>query len=324
MIMRYQRIIPIPDSFVIKSNKLSTSTGNGEGKLYIGQKSDYKIKSFFGAAGAKITLIFSKHELIDFLNLESQRALENPKLWHGGERLPKIYAERRSLMAKQPSRIELRLVDDVLVGGPRRYIRPLSKSGDNANLFRDILRGLPLSGTACLVLEKRVSGQFTALLVSADDDEVQAMIERTEAEAEILRITTDPKISPTTRKSLVDSRIGQGVFKEGIRRKDGSACALTGVSEKTLLIASHIKSWNASSDFERLDPQNGLLLSPDADKLFDLGLISFADDGSLLVSSRLAVNDLQKCGIDIDMKLQVVVEEPRAKYLAYHRNQFGF
>jgi putative restriction endonuclease len=48
--------------------------------------------------------------------------------------------------------------------------------------------------------------------------------------------------------------------------------------------ASHIKPWCESTNEERLNGENGLLLTPSIDHLFDRGFISFEDNGELLIS----------------------------------------
>jgi putative restriction endonuclease len=64
---------------------------------------------------------------------------------------------------------------------------------------------------------------------------------------------------------------------------------VTGISDAALLRASHIKPWSrCDSDAERLDVHNGLLLAAHLDAAFDKGLISFADDGTMLISNRLS------------------------------------
>lgn len=55
-----------------------------------------------------------------------------------------------------------------------------------------------------------------------------------------------------------------------------------------MLRASHITPWaECASDAERLDPENGLLLSALWDAAFDRGLVSFDDEGAPLYSSSL-------------------------------------
>lgn len=81
----------------------------------------------------------------------------------------------------------------------------------------------------------------------------------------------------TEREQLAKARIGQGRFRANVIAKwgRGEVCALTGVAIPEMLIASHIKPWRESSNSERLDPMNGLLLIAHADRLFDRYLMSF-------------------------------------------------
>lgn len=64
-----------------------------------------------------------------------------------------------------------------------------------------------------------------------------------------------------------------------------------GLRNERLLIASHIKSWAMSSSHERLDSRNGLLLCALHDKLFDSGLISFDDNGEIILSDAIDEKD---------------------------------
>lgn len=119
---------------------------------------------------------------------------------------------------------------------------------------------------------------------AADDQAMQAVQGRTD-------------IGPTQKQQLVLARRGQGIFKANVRLNE-KRCRLTGVADPHFLIASHIKPWRDCSDQEKLDGCNGLLLSPHVDRLFDRGLISFADDGTLVKSPRLPPEILSAWGLD--------------------------
>lgn len=82
--------------------------------------------------------------------------------------------------------------------------------------------------------------------------------------------------------------------------------------------ASHIKPWRASTDFEKLDGNNGLLLSPHVDHLFDKGFISFEDDGRVLVSDRTAPEVLRRWGLDLS-GLCGAFRSEQLPYLQFHR-----
>lgn len=92
-------------------------------------------------------------------------------------------------------------------------------------------------------------------------------------------------------------------------------CAVTDCSVKELLIASHIKPWHASNNEERLDHYNGFILLASIDKAFDCGLISFDDNGNIMISPSF--KDYNSAGIKPDMSIDI--KEKHKSYLAYHR-----
>ena len=122
----------------------------------------------------------------------------------------------------------------------------------------------------------------------------------------------------TERFAIAKSRIGQGVFRDGLLRLWGG-CAVTGYDRKSILLASHIKPWKDSSNKERLDPYNGLLLQPTIDRLFDRGLISFDNTGRLVKSDNIAKSELVALGVDPKARLRNLLE-PTMDYLVHHRN----
>ena len=83
-------------------------------------------------------------------------------------------------------------------------------------------------------------------------------------------------IAATEKQQLINVQRGQGNLSHNLINVD-SECRLIHVNHHKLLIASHIKPWRDSTATEKLDGNNGLLLSPHIDKLFDIGYITFAD-----------------------------------------------
>ena len=124
----------------------------------------------------------------------------------------------------------------------------------------------------------------------------------------------------TTREGLVTSRIGQGDYRQQILRRWNFKCAVNGVSIKEILIASHIVPWRESNDQERLDVDNGLLLSPTYDALFDRYLISFDDNGQILLSKSMNKIDFSKLGITGKEKIDNLTLGNK-KYLKRHREK---
>jgi putative restriction endonuclease len=130
----------------------------------------------------------------------------------------------------------------------------------------------------------------------------------------IVRVVKDA----TERRALVTSRIGQGQFREALMGFWGGRCAVTGLDLPPLLRASHIKPWRDSNNHERLDPFNGLLLSPSYDAAFDSGHIAFTDDGEVIVSAELTSTRVGLLGISQAACITGLHESHRA-YLEHHR-----
>ena len=127
------------------------------------------------------------------------------------------------------------------------------------------------------------------------------------------------KPNTTERKGLVTSRVGQGYYRQQIIEKWGGKCPITGIDIKSILISSHIVPWSESNDDERLDVENGILLSPLFDSLFDRHLISFQDTGEIIVSNILNEENEKKFGLSGDIKISVT--EGMKKYLKIHRSK---
>ena len=135
-----------------------------------------------------------------------------------------------------------------------------------------------------------------------------------EIEQDIDAILTSEDLSPTEKAAFVKARMGQGVFRKKLIDY-WKGCSVTAFPRIDLLVASHIKPWKASSNFERLDVFNGLLLRPNLDRAFELGYISFNEKGMIIISPTLGHPEL--IGIDSAMRLNVAPEHQ--KYLDYHR-----
>jgi len=125
----------------------------------------------------------------------------------------------------------------------------------------------------------------------------------------------------TERKGLVTSRVGQGAYRKRIIHRWEYKCAVTGFDKLNILIASHIVPWSDSTDNERLDVDNGLLLSPTYDALFDRNLISFENNGKIILSDAITFNAYKKIGVSGTEKINNL-NHHNHKYLDRHRMNF--
>jgi len=144
--------------------------------------------------------------------------------------------------------------------------------------------------------------------------EFLADITQFEAGEDIQNINTDPTLDETEKSLLVNTRIGQGQFRQNLIKYWG-CCAVTTYRDTRLLIASHIKPWRAADNRERLDKYNGVLLLPNLDKVFDLGFITFNENGKIMISNEL--EEFASIGVSEAMNIQM--ERHHKDYMAYHR-----
>jgi len=123
----------------------------------------------------------------------------------------------------------------------------------------------------------------------------------------------------TEAERLVKQRIGQGCYREALLSYWHAACALTGLDIPEILRASHAKPWaECTSDSERLNVYNGFLLTANIDALFDNGLISFTDDGVVLLSHRVKEDTFMKLGLHAGMSLRWI-DSRHLPFLQWHR-----
>ena len=115
-------------------------------------------------------------------------------------------------------------------------------------------------------------------------------------------------------------RIGQSYFRAKLL-SEMKSCPITGIDDKRLLIASHIKPWVHSNNEERVNTKNGILLSPLFDKLFDksIGLITFTLDKKILISNKISQENIARLNISNNQNLESLDINGREEFLEYHR-----
>jgi hypothetical protein len=99
-------------------------------------------------------------------------------------------------------------------------------------------------------------------------------------------------------------------------------CAVTGAYTLRALVASHAKPWTDSTDVEKLDPSNGLLLAGTLDKVYDGYLMSVhPETGELLFSD--AIDEAERARLAGDhTRLRKTPTAEQAVYLGAHYQRF--
>ena len=157
------------------------------------------------------------------------------------------------------------------------------------------------------------------------DDEVAEPVEGSEEAAHA--ISSDPRfagVSAKTRVALINARVGQGGYRRRMLKLWHNRCAVSSCDVAEVLIASHARSWSDCDGVEDcLNEYNGLLLAGTLDRLFDSGLISFSNDGSILIHASLSAGQRDELGISSIKRLRFVCKEHQP-FLSSHRYRHGF
>jgi putative restriction endonuclease len=137
-----------------------------------------------------------------------------------------------------------------------------------------------------------------------------------EIQEDIEELVQSTEIEDTEKSTFINARVGQGKFRKGLIEY-WSGCAVTGFADTRFLVASHIKPWRKSDNQERLDSFNGLLLLPNIDKAFDMGYITFKEQGRIMLSPELEQADT----LGINPTMTIRLQKDHQTYLAYHRDE---
>lgn len=134
-------------------------------------------------------------------------------------------------------------------------------------------------------------------------------------------IEVNTSIPATDREAIIRARRGQGLFKQRVMQIE-DRCRITGVSNPVHLVASHCKPWRDCDNAERLNGENGLLLTPSIDHLFDRGFIGFEDSGTLIISPVAHRHSLERMGIDTGGIVNVGgFSSGQKQFLEFHRDK---
>lgn len=302
----YDVSVTVPDCFVCAENK--TGRGNGEAKLYMGPKD--RMRLFYAnntASSFQVKCILLKSDLIEYMNAIKHEYYQ-PSIEYRG-------SKKTSLKGLWKSRYEeIESLDDVLtfeikdqeqIKGPRGYVNTSS----------------PLKGAYGLL--RRLSLPFISYisvmkLKNEDSDELLFYWKLFADFSQMAELQYSAKHYGDKKSKKSTFRDGQSKYRQGLLDVF-QCCPFTHLDDVRLLIASHIKPWALCKAKEKNDCNNGLILSPLYDKLFDKGFITFTNEGNLLVSDWLSKNNIERIDFKQFQADLLHLTKERQLYLDYHR-----
>ncbi|MBW4888255.1 HNH endonuclease [Mucilaginibacter sp. HMF5004] len=308
--------IAIVDSFV-KVNKLKpiivgAKPGHGEARLYVGPQSiDNDFKVFFNYFQDN-SCFFLKSDFLDYLN-DAEYEYKNQEQEYNKDLKP-LWSENIDDTKERIEDLFLFAIEPAT--GTKDKARFYIRSNDDAwELFRVI--ALPRISYLSILKLKSKEGNIYYYFKIFLDYHFNTNNHPSKIRQEEKAIEESTSISTTKKEVIISARIGQGKFREKLLQQMFS-CPITEVSDERLLMASHIKPWVKSTDKEKTDPFNGIILTPTYDRMFDQGFISFDDEGKLLISPYISPLNIKKLNI-IKNKIYKIQPKGREKYLDYHR-----
>jgi len=299
--------IPIVDSFV-KTNK--TGRGSGEARLYVGAQRTRDFEEFFNHFRDRG--LFLKEDLKDYLDDARFEYEEQEQQYQRNisEDWSRHYLQLQELSDREFFSFHSAVGDQ---DSTRFYIRSYDP------IFREYFRSITLpfiSSVSILKIKNKEGGTlflFRPLLSYSYNPYYHPAKER-----QVEQAIEQKALSSSKKEQLVKARTGQGMYRSKLL-EESSECVITKVNDERILIASHIKPWSVSDDSEKIDHNNGLVLTPTYDKLFDQGFISFKDDGAIIISPYISPLNMKKLNLAGDRKYTFPLTDKRKKYLAYHR-----
>ena len=266
--------------------------------------------------GLRIAKKYDRNELVRKWGYESRQAISRGVVTPQHEKIIILFVTKKK-QSSLPQYVDYIDGDYLFWEGESRHgndqrIIKAEENNDIIHLFYREIHHSPFVYKGIIVLVKseikyQKPSNFVFKLIGYD--EISTDIDQAYEELQTL--------TETEKDAVIRARIGQGDFRRQLIRY-WKGCAVTGITNTSFLKASHIKPWRESNNKERLDVYNGLLLTPNLDLLFDLGHVSFKNNGEMILSKLLSNED--KLFMGINKKLALKKINPRhLKYLKYHR-----
>lgn len=296
--------ITLADSFT--KNKLGSA--HGEAKLYVGMNKD----GFFDDLDSNF--FFLKQDFENYLDLTRNEFLNPKHNYQNKDKLSKKYLDLKEKIDGFKNQPLIFNFTKRAVTHAGMYI---SSNSPYYHLIRDL--GLSDFSYLSIIKLKNIETKQIEYYCQININET-ALIQNEDL---LLDDMKGNKISSKIRKRLVDSRIGQGIYRKKLL-EECPFCPFTFVDDEAILNASHIKPWKKSNNKEKVDPKNGFIFTPTYDRLFDRGFITFTDNKELLISNWISLKTRKQLGIENGMIIEnLPICKKRKEYLDFHRtNEF--
>lgn len=299
--------ITLADSFV--KNKIGT--GHGEAKLYVGNEGE-RFREFFDDISREC--FFIKEDFNKYLLDAKDEFLIPQQDYVKKANMSNIYLSLKEQVSSYDNNLLKFKMYRKDVIPPRVYMQSDSE-------YYDLMRALGLPNISYVSVMKLQSQQgklfyYFRMFLDYKNDIITYESPITQNEEKKI---TESNLPEKKKVSLIQARIGQGLYRQKLL-EECPFCPISMINDERLLIASHIKPWAKSNDKEKVDPKNGFALSPNYDRMFDSGFMTFSSDKTIIVSPWISPMNQKRLGIYTGMKVpKLPLDDEREYYLQYHR-----
>lgn len=314
--------------------KLKGFTGNGEARLFMKGFKEHRVKTFFSDFRDDNEYFFLKSNLLPYINnaayeyFNQESEYKNKKGYRND--ISKRYVDFKKYIILLNDVIKItKNKFEISSGDQGHYIRPDDLTNCNCkkktisdhpwNFFRDIT----LPKISKIKIDKvrhfAASNYAFYFLIFLDIDNKNFIYHNSYEliQKEIEKINL--KYSGIQKMRLIEAQNGRGFFRHQVLLKM-KECQITGLADLRFLEAAHIKPWSKSSEDEKIDGYNGIMLTPNCHKLFDIGMISFDEEGKLIKSKNMPNKDFDKLFRESENIKRLFFKNSKTKeYLEWHR-----
>lgn len=147
--------------------------------------------------------------------------------------------------------------------------------------------------------------------------------EQLELAMEVVRVTEHNPLITLIAETIMEMKTkiqrGQLQFRKSLLPLWHKECPLCGMDIDAALKAGYAKPWKDSTDAEKINPYNGLLLCNNHEAMFTAGLISFTAGGKLHIAQQIPEERYAEYGLKKGKKISVYTDN--GEFFRWHKRE---
>ena len=299
------------DETFIHADGTKANKGRGEKRIYVG--ADEAAYDSFFQFDYEPKFFIQKTDLEEYYR-DALKELDNPSYKYGDDSTTRAifrdYKSKLDSLDKPRLFFKFRKTFD---SRKRYYLVLLRNAEDKANY--NYIRDIALPRVTRLLFVKFRDESTKAIYIYVKPVIWIKNRNSKEEPKEYYRINIEPDKNEQTAKRKY--REGQEKFRKKILSRY-PYCVVTKVTDPDLLIACHIKHHSRCNQKEKYDKWNGFSMTPTIHTLFDIGYLTFNEQGEMILSDFL--RNMDRIKLHLNGKIRVDLDPHSLPYLKWHND----